>query len=111
MRTGIFTARDTQLMIETEEVADLVQMGREGAPTRLAKGKNTVAVSAGVFKLVTKVGVRVTAESLDLKVVVNPDNKGDWPDPGMARMVNADPKLQQAIVQFFADAKSEPAPE
>lgn len=111
MRTAIFTAKNMKATIETDEVADLVQMGREGTPTRLVSGMNPVALSAGVFKVVTKTGVRVTTDGLDLRVAINPDDKGDWPDPSLAQMVSTDPKVQQAIVQFFADAKSEPAPE
>jgi hypothetical protein len=53
----------------------------------------------------------VTADGLDLRVAINPDDKGDWPDPSLAQMVSTDPKVQQAVVQFFADAKSDPAPE
>lgn len=115
MRTAIFTARnDTTLAIEilADEVVDLVQMGQttqtgqDARIARLGKGKTTVVVQPGVFKLVSKQGgVRVSPDAADVQVVDTPNNKGDWPDLRLAQTAKAmgqDPK----VVATFVDAKS-----
>jgi hypothetical protein len=114
MRTAIFTAtNDTILAINilTDEVVDLVQMGELGQDVRirrLSKGTTSVVVQAGVFKLISKQdqGVQVTSDAADLKVVVTPENKGDWPDLTLAQTATAMGTDSTAVAEFLADAKS-----
>src|SRR5262245_36843703 len=86
MRTAIFTAtNDTILAINilADEVVDLVQMGQLGQEVRIARlstGTTKVVVQAGVFRLMSKQGVRVTFDAADVKVIATPMDKGDWPD-------------------------------
>lgn len=112
MRTAIFTAgKDTILAINipADEVVDLVQMvqpGQEVRIARLSKGTTNVVVQAGVFKLFSKQGVRVTSDATGVEIVETPNNKGDWPDARLAETAKATGNDPTAVAKFFVDAKS-----
>lgn len=113
MRTAIFTARDqTTLTIEVpqDEVVDLVQMGQTQRIARLSRGVTSVTVGAGVFKLVSKGLVSVTADMVEARIVVTASNKGDWPDlREVAPMLPSDGDVR-AVMSFLNDAKSKVPP-
>jgi hypothetical protein len=106
MRTAIFTARETTLTIKASEVLDLVQMGREGAIIRMSPGVTSVTVGAGVFKVVSKAPVSVTAPTAEVKILATLSNKGDWPDRGELRAMLPSDGNDRAVMSFLAEAKS-----
>ena len=108
MRTAIFTKDSTTLTIETsEEMLNLVQLGREDDPVALSLGVNKVPVGPGVFKVFSNSPVRVTADPQELELAVTTDNKDGFPDPPLSVALAVD---HTTMVQFFLDAKSQPVP-
>ena len=90
MRTVILTTETTVLSIQTSEAVRLEAMampGQTAAPAAmsLSAGANSVTVNAGVFKLVSKKAVGVSAPGGTIQVLATAiDKDGNWPDPHIA---------------------------
>jgi len=67
--TAIFTTTDTTLTIATTENVLLEKKGDEGNPPILNSGVNDISVGPGVFRLISKQGVRVSTDTQNLHVV------------------------------------------
>ena len=104
MRTAIFTTEKTALTIQTTEALQLLQLGsaaqtNPAAAIALKPGANQVVVAAGVFKVVSKEAVGVTAGSQAIQVMSTANDKdGGWPDPQMSTL-SID---RAALLAFFA---------
>lgn len=92
MRTVILTTQKTNLSIQTSEALQLEAMAMPGQTTApaaisLSAGSNSVTVNAGVFKLVSRNAVGVTAVpvtwpggTVQILATAN-DKDGTFPDP------------------------------
>lgn len=92
MRTVILTTQKTSLSIQTSEPLQLEAMAMPGqtmapAAISLSAGANTVTVNAGVFKVVSRNAVGVTAVpatvpggTVQVLATAN-DKDGTFPDP------------------------------
>lgn len=103
MRTAIFTTEKTALTIQTTEALELLQMGSAAQTSppsaiKLQPGANNVVVGAGVFKLVSKETVGVTAGTQPIQVMSTANDKDSgWPDPPMSTL-SVD---RAALLSFF----------
>lgn len=103
MKTAIFTTAPTTLTIETSETLHLVQM--DGATFSLNRGRNTISVGRGVFKLVSMQEVRVAADSPGAHVMSTMNDKdGSFPDASKADELHVDRTTLRAF--FSPDARS-----
>ena len=90
MRTVILTTQKTALSIQTSEPLQLEAMAMPGqtsapAAVSLGAGANSVTVNAGVFKLVSRNAVGVSAPGGTVQILATANDKdGSWPDPSMA---------------------------
>ena len=90
MRTVILTTQKTLLSIQTSEPLQLEAMAMPGqtmapAVISLSAGANTVNVNAGVYKLVSRNAIGVSAPGGTVQVLATAaDKDGSWPDPSMA---------------------------
>ena len=113
MITAIFTTNKTTLTIETSEMLTLVQMGREDQPIELTEGVNNIPVGAGVFQVLSKALVRVTADTPDLYVAYTTTNTkdGGFPDPPKSVTVDSVKlNIDSTAVRQFFDARGDKAP-
>ena len=103
MRTAIFNGKaNTNLIIQTSEVVQLVPLGPETQPISLKAGQNSVVVGAGVFKVISAGGVSISSPDLQpmFEVQSTADDKdGDWPDPQKSRVTIG--ASTQLLHQFF----------
>jgi len=111
MRTVILTTQKTALSIQTSEPLQLEAMampGQTSAPAAIAlsAGANSVTVNAGVFKLVSRNAVGVSAPGGAVQVLATAvDKDGNWPDPHAAmQTLGIDATALRAFVP--ADARS-----
>lgn len=101
--TGIFTTTDTTLTIATAEAVPLEQ--KDVAQARqLGAGVNQVAVGPGVYRVVSKTGVRVTPAAPDVHVVTANDKTGGPIE--LSQLLP--PGFTGADVSAFLQLKSEP---
>jgi hypothetical protein len=89
MRTVILTTEKTVLNIQTSEPLQLEAMAMPGQPAApaaiaLSVGANSVTVNPGVFKLVSRNGIGVSAPNGTVQVLATAGKDGNWPDPQMA---------------------------
>jgi hypothetical protein len=90
MRTVILTTQKTALSIQTSEPLQLEAMAMPGqtlapAAVSLSAGANSVTVNAGVFKLVSRNAVGVSASGGTVQILATANDKdGSWPDPSMS---------------------------
>jgi hypothetical protein len=87
MRTVIMTTQKTSLNIQTSESLQLEAMAMPGQTTApaaisLSAGANSVTVGAGVFKLVSRNAIGVSAPGGAVHILATANDKdGNWPDP------------------------------
>jgi hypothetical protein len=84
MRTTTITTRKdkTTLTIETLEELYLEPAGVADQRIKLTRGVNNISVGAGVFRLMSKTGVSVTADSPDAQITTAVTGDKDGPiDP------------------------------
>jgi hypothetical protein len=106
MITAIFTDQKTTLTIETPEELNLEQLGLETPLARLVPGVNQVVVGAGVFKVLSKTALRVSADAPNLYVASTLNTKDSgFPDPPRLPVTTS-----TQLREFLIDARSEPAP-
>ncbi|HEY0480659.1 MAG TPA: hypothetical protein VGD37_24250 [Kofleriaceae bacterium] len=103
MRTAIITRKDkTTLNIVTSEELYLEQLGRAEPRIKLNNGVNEVAVGAGVFRVLSKSPVRVTADTQDTQVAFTTDDKDGGPIDPLIATSGLDPTT---VAEFLLDAK------
>jgi hypothetical protein len=109
MLTAIFTDQKTTLTIETTEslTLNLEQRGGKNPPTKLAPGVNEVNVEAGVFKVLSKNALRVSATTPNLYVASTQNTKDDnFPDPPRWTITHTE---LRAFLADGRDAGNDPA--
>lgn len=80
MRTTITTHKDkTTLTIQTSEDLYLEQMGVADQRIKLTRGVNNVPVGAGVFRVLSKAPVSVTADAQDVQITTTTGDKDGGP--------------------------------
>jgi hypothetical protein len=111
MRTVILTTQQTNLSIQTSEPLKLEAMAMPGqtmapAVVALSAGANSVPVNAGVFKVVSRNPVSVSAQGGTLHVLATANDKdGTFPDPlQVMAALGIDTKALKSFVPF--DARS-----
>ena len=76
MRTTIITRKDrTTLTIETSEDLFLEKTGAADHRIKLTRGVNNIPVGAGVFRVLSKAPVNVTADAPDVEITTIGDDK------------------------------------
>lgn len=85
MRTSIITRKDkTTLTIVTKEDLYLDQMdaaGQQIKQIKLTQGVNNIPVGAGVFRVLSKAPVTVTADTADVQIAATAGDKDGSIDP------------------------------
>jgi len=90
MRTVILTTQKTALSIQTSEALHLEAMAMPGqtmapAAIALSAGPNSVTVNAGVFRVISRNAVGVSAPGGAVQILATANDKdGNWPDPQSA---------------------------
>jgi hypothetical protein len=112
MRTAIITRKDNTLLnIVTSEEVYLEKWngaGHQVRPVKLNRGANKVAVDAGVFRVLSKSRVDVTADAQDVEIAFTEDDKDGGPIDPLIATSGLD---RTALKEFLLDAKGESAPQ
>ena len=88
----------TNLTIVTDDAINLDQMSAK--PVRLNRGTNNIAVGRGVFKLISRRRMAITADTDGTVIIATETKDVNWPDPS-ALNVSSDGAAE--VTAFFAD--------
>src|SRR5262245_19251667 len=84
MITAIYVKGEAKLTIVTHQDLKLEKMDDPKPPATLRAGQNTVSVSRGVYKVLSKEAVGVIADAAPIFVAATPQDKGGTLDPPKA---------------------------